>query len=126
MTPPVTAGLAAKQALPEEVWAAVRRSAALRFLGPENRIPNFVGPEAAAERLRALDAWQWAAAVTANPDSPQLPVRLRALEDGKTRYVAVPRLAEPMPFLLLDPDRLTVAPRQAASIKGAGLGVPSR
>ena len=29
-----------------------------------------------------------AATVQANPDSPQLPVRQRALEDGKTVYMA--------------------------------------
>ncbi|HEX5810470.1 MAG TPA: hypothetical protein VFY38_00070 [Pseudonocardia sp.] len=36
----------------------------------------------------------------ANPDSAQLPVRLRALQDGRTVYMAVPRLAEPEPFSL--------------------------
>jgi 5-formyltetrahydrofolate cyclo-ligase len=36
--------------------------------------------------------------VKANPDSPQLPVRQRALEDGKTVYMAVPRLAADAPF----------------------------
>jgi 5-formyltetrahydrofolate cyclo-ligase len=55
----------------------------------------------------------------ANPDSPQLPVRQRALEDGKTVYMAAPRLAADKPFVALDPDALTVAPRQAASITGA-------
>ncbi len=34
-------------------------------------------------------------------------------------YMAVPRLAEPDPFFLLDPHSLTVSPRQASSIKGA-------
>jgi 5-formyltetrahydrofolate cyclo-ligase len=57
--------------------------------------------------------------IKANPDSPQLPVRAQALADGKLLYMAVPRLAEPKPFMLLDPDRLTVAPRRAASIRGA-------
>ena len=55
----------------------------------------------------------------ANPDSAQLPVRQRALEDGKTVYMAVPRLAEPQPFFLLDPDHLADTPRKAASISGA-------
>ena len=55
----------------------------------------------------------------ANPDSAQLPVRQRALEDGKTVYMAVPRLAEPEPFFLLDPDHLADPPRKAASIAGA-------
>ena len=34
-------------------------------------------------------------------------------------YMAVPRLTDPKPFILLDPDRLRVAPRRAASIRGA-------
>jgi 5-formyltetrahydrofolate cyclo-ligase len=105
--------------LRDEVWAAMQAPGTWRFPGPEHRIPNFVGAEKAAERLRATEEWQAAATLKANPDSPQLPVRQRALEDGKTVYMAVPRLAEPKPFFLLDPATLTVPPRKAASIKGA-------
>ena len=54
-----------------------------------------------------------------NPDSAQWPVRQRALEDGKTVYMAVPRLAEPEPFFALDPAHLSEPPRKAASISGA-------
>ncbi|HJP65223.1 MAG TPA: 5-formyltetrahydrofolate cyclo-ligase, partial [Actinomycetota bacterium] len=39
--------------------------------------------------------------------------------DGKVVYMAVSRLRELKPFLRLDPARLTVSPRQAASIGGA-------
>jgi 5-formyltetrahydrofolate cyclo-ligase len=46
-------------------------------------------------------------------------VRQRALEDGKTVYMAVPRLAKPEPFFILDPDHLDQPPRKAASISGA-------
>jgi 5-formyltetrahydrofolate cyclo-ligase len=56
--------------------------------------------------------------IKVNPDAPQLPVRARALADGKRLYMAVPRLAEPRPFVLLDPAALTVPPRRAASIRG--------
>ena len=111
--------LAAKAALREEVWAALSDAKMARFPGARNRIPNFVGAEAAAQRLRETDVWGRAAAVKANPDSAQLPVRQRALEDGKTVYMAVPRLAEPEPFFLLDPDHLADPPRRAASIAGA-------
>jgi 5-formyltetrahydrofolate cyclo-ligase len=117
--------LAAKAALRDEAWAAIRAAGASRFPAPENRIPNFVGAEAAAELLRGTTAWQRAATLKANPDSPQLPVRQRALEDGKAVYMAVPRLAGEHPFLLLDPARLEVSPRAAASIKGSSEhGVP--
>ena len=57
--------------------------------------------------------------VKSNPDSPQLPVRVRALVDGKLVYMAVPRLAERDPFFVLDPARLADPPRQAATIKRA-------
>jgi 5-formyltetrahydrofolate cyclo-ligase len=90
-----------------------------RFPGAPGRIPNFTGAERAAERLRGQPAWQAARTIKANPDSAQLPVRQRALEDGKTVYMAVPRLAEPEPFFLLDPDHLDQPPRKAASISGA-------
>jgi 5-formyltetrahydrofolate cyclo-ligase len=111
--------LAAKAELRREVWAALRAARATRFPGPEGRIPNFVGAEAAAERLRGTDVWQHAATLKANPDSPQWPVRQRALEDGKLVFMAVPRLAEDEPFFLLDPERLAGTPREASSIKGA-------
>ena len=55
------ATLDAKAALRDEAWAAIRAAGATRFPGPENRIPNFVGAEAAAERLRTSDPWQAAA-----------------------------------------------------------------
>ncbi len=90
--------LAAKAALRQEVWAAMRAARVARFPGAAGRIPNFTGAEAAAERLRGLPAWQAAATVKSNPDSAQLPVRQRALEDGKVVYMAVPRLAEAEPF----------------------------
>jgi 5-formyltetrahydrofolate cyclo-ligase len=101
------------------VWDALRTAKAARFPGAEGRIPNFIGAEAAAEHLRGVTPWQRALTVKANPDAPQWPVRQRALEDGKTLYMAVPRLAEEKPFFLLDPTRLAGSPRQASSIKGA-------
>lgn len=111
--------LAAKAALRDEVWAAMRSAKVARFPGAHGRIPNFTGAEAAAERLRGLPLWRHAATLKANPDSPQLPVRQRALEDGKTVYMAVPRLAQKEPFFALDPDHLDASPRKAASISGA-------
>jgi len=114
-----SAVLAAKAALRDEVWAGLVAAGVSRFPGPEGRIPNFVGAEAAAERLRGLKQWKAATTVKANPDSPQLPVRQRALEDGKTVFMAVPRLAGDSPFFRLDAARVPVPPRQAASIKGA-------
>jgi 5-formyltetrahydrofolate cyclo-ligase len=111
--------LAAKAELRQEVWSAMRAAKVARFPGAAGRIPNFTGAEAAAERLRGLPEWQAARTIKSNPDSAQWPVRQRALEDGKLVYMAVPRLAEPEPFFVLDPDHLSEPPRKAASISGA-------
>jgi 5-formyltetrahydrofolate cyclo-ligase len=111
--------LAEKAALREQVWSALSDAHVTRFPGARGRIPNFTGAEAAARRLAETDEWSKARTIKANPDSPQWPVRQRALEDGKTVYMAVPRLAGQRPFFLLDPNDLADPPRQASSIKGA-------
>jgi 5-formyltetrahydrofolate cyclo-ligase len=116
-----------KQEVRERVWEALQAAGAARFPGARGRIPNFVGAEAAARRLAGTPEWEAARVLKANPDSPQLPVRVLALTEGKVVYVAVPRLAAPEALLCLDPDRLTVPPRKAASIRGAAsVGVPTR
>lgn len=111
--------LDAKAALRDEVWSAMEQPGIRRFPAPRNRIPNFVGAEAAAARLRALPIWQRARTIKCNPDSAQLPVRRAALEDGKLLYMAVPRLAERDPFFVLDPDDLATPIAKAATIAGA-------
>jgi 5-formyltetrahydrofolate cyclo-ligase len=111
--------LAAKARARDAVWAAMSVKGVARFPAPAGRIPNFVGAEAAADTLAGTEEWQRARTVKANPDSPQLPVRVRALQDGKLLYMAVPRLAGDDPFFVLDPALLVDPPRSAASIKGA-------
>ena len=116
-----------KQQLREQVWAALRAGGAARFPGAEGRIPNFVGAEAAADRLARLPEWKKAAALKVNPDAPQLPVRRRALLEGKRVFMAVPRLTEEHCFLELNPERLGGKVSKAATIAGAGmLGRPVR
>jgi 5-formyltetrahydrofolate cyclo-ligase len=73
----------------------------------------------AAACLASLPEWRAARLVRANPDAPQLPVRARALAEGKLLYMAVPRLADERPFIRLDPERLDIPPRPAASITGS-------
>jgi 5-formyltetrahydrofolate cyclo-ligase len=119
------AARADKQAVRERVWAALTDAKVVGFPGAKGRIPNFTGAGHAAARLAALDAWRDAAALKANPDMPQLPVRAQALADGKRVYMAVPKLTDVQPFRLLDPERITEPPRKAASIPGsARLGLP--
>jgi 5-formyltetrahydrofolate cyclo-ligase len=106
---------AQKQVVRDRVWALLEGQGAARFPGARGRIPNFSGAEAAAERLAELPEWRDARVVKANPDAPQLPVRRRALADGKTVYMAVPRLVEPKPFLRLGRDA-TIKARDARRV----------
>lgn len=89
----------AKQEVRERVWELLERERAARFPGARGRIPNFRGAEQAAARLAELPEWEAARVIKANPDSPQLPVRRRARKDGKTLYMAVPRLTTDKPFV---------------------------
>ncbi|MBV9049500.1 MAG: hypothetical protein JOY58_14585 [Solirubrobacterales bacterium] len=93
-----------KQEVRERIWDLLAREAAARFPGARGRIPNFRGAERAAAQLGELPEWRAAQVVKANPDAPQLPVRRRARTDGKTLYMAVPRLAEEKPFVLVRGD----------------------
>lgn len=113
-----------KQAIREEIWSALEAEGVARFPFPvEGRIPNFAGADAAAERLSETPEWREAAVVKANPDSPQRPVRRRALEDGKIVYMAVPRLRDEKCFLELDPDEIDDIDH-ATTIRGSSeLGV---
>jgi 5-formyltetrahydrofolate cyclo-ligase len=108
-----------KQDVREDVWHALEKAHVHRFPGTRGRIPNFVGAGRAADRLCDLDVWKRATVLKCNPDSPQRPVRLRALKEGKTVYMAVPRLRELECFIELDPSRLGKNITQASSIEGA-------
>jgi 5-formyltetrahydrofolate cyclo-ligase len=93
-----------KQDVRERIWAALQEEGAARFPGAQGRIPNFTGAEAAAALLAEQPEWRDAATIKSNPDSPQLPVRRRAVRDGRDLYMAVPRLREEKPFLLVLSD----------------------
>jgi 5-formyltetrahydrofolate cyclo-ligase len=108
-----------KQDIRERVWQALVKARVHRFPGTRGRIPNFVGAERAADRLCELAMWKRAKVLKCNPDSPQRPVRLRALKEGKMVYMAVPRLRELECFIELDPSRVGRNIKQAASIEGA-------
>lgn len=108
-----------KQSLREVVWAALEESGDERFPGAEGRIPNFTGRDEAASRLFDHPAYEGAERIKVNPDSPQTPVRRRALEDGKVLYMAVPRLRDRRCFLELDPDDMEGSPSDWKSIRGA-------
>ena len=108
----------AKRAIRNQVWDRLERAGAVDP-GVHGYIPAFEGATAAADRLAQLPVWQAARVVKAVPDRAQQPVRERALRDGKLLYMAVPKLADDLPFYVLDPARLTGAPAEAASREGA-------
>ncbi len=107
-----------KEETRESVWALLEREKVGRFPGVRGRIPNFVGAEMAAAKLEELAAWREARCIKSNPDSPQAPARKRALQAGKTVYMAVPRLREKACFIELDPEKVGDL-RKASNIKGA-------
>jgi 5-formyltetrahydrofolate cyclo-ligase len=78
-----------------------------------------VGAEAAAARAAELPEWTRARTLKCNPDAPQRPLRLRALREGKTVFMAVPRLREARCFIRLDPRKLGAHLVAASSIAGA-------
>ncbi len=101
------------------VWTAMEESGAAHTRKLHDKIPHFRGCEAAADRVGELDAWQHARVIKGNPDKAQRPLRQKALEEGKTLYMAVPRLRQEQCFLELDPATMGASPAEASTIAGA-------
>ncbi len=108
-----------KQEIRERVWSLLESEKVSRFPGARGRIPNFKGAEQCALKVGELEAWDNAKVIKANPDSPQRAMRHLGLKQGKTIYMAVPRLREEKCFVELDPKRLGKNLYAASSIKGA-------
>lgn len=94
-----------KDSVRDEVWESLI-SAGVNVGPVHSRIPNFAGADQAALHLASLPTWAAARTVKCNPDPPQIPVRLRALYDGKIVYAPVPELTDGVPFVRLDPAAL--------------------
>jgi 5-formyltetrahydrofolate cyclo-ligase len=94
-----------KDAVRADVWGALDHCG--MAMGPTwSHIPNFIGADTAAWHLSQTEAWQKARTVKCNPDPPQIPLRLRALYEGKMLYAPVPYLSEGFPYLRIDPARI--------------------
>ena len=108
-----------KSEIREQIWKLLEERGVARFPKPiKGRIPNFVGAEIAAAKLRRLEEYKRARVIFCNPDSPQRPVREFALKDGKILIMATPRLKKG--FLLLDPRKIpSSAYSRASTIRGA-------
>ncbi len=94
-----------KDELREEVWRALVQNAASPK-DPFGHIPDFIGSDKAADRLATLPIWQNAHVIKCNPDTAQAPVRLRALQENRLLYMAVPRLVDARCFVELAADDL--------------------
>ncbi|MBD1920008.1 5-formyltetrahydrofolate cyclo-ligase [Microcoleus sp. FACHB-831] len=94
-----------KDNLRADIWSLLKQKG-VAVGDPQGHIPNFVGSQTAAEQLTNLPIWQQAKAIKCNPDSPQIPVRSRALKDGKRLYMAVPRLTNTRCFVELTAEDL--------------------
>jgi len=109
-----------KNELRKRIWNLLEKERVARFpLPPHGRIPNFEGAERAARVLRDTENWHEAEVLKCNPDSPQRPVREFALAEGKTVYMAVPRLRDERCFIELHKNRILGNPSRGATIKGA-------
>jgi 5-formyltetrahydrofolate cyclo-ligase len=108
-----------KDEIRKMIWSRLQEKRVARFPGAEGRIPNFTGAEACARLIAETPYWKNAKALKTNPDSPQRAIRQKALEEGKTIYMAVPRLSSDRPFIELDPKKLKCSAYVASSIKGA-------
>jgi 5-formyltetrahydrofolate cyclo-ligase len=110
-----------KDRLRASVWTQLKVQGAA--VGePVGHIPRFVGNDRTAARLAMLPVWQQARVIKCNPDQAQAPVRLRALQDDKMLYMAVPRLTEERCFIELTAAALRdrgVALEVAATSRGA-------
>jgi 5-formyltetrahydrofolate cyclo-ligase len=109
----------AKDEIRMKVWRLMEERGIATFPKPIfHRIPNFLGAEKAAQRLKELPEYKEAKTIFSNPDSPQRPVREMALRDGKILVMATPRLRQG--FLLLDPSVIPSSRiSEASSIRGA-------
>jgi len=94
-----------KEDLRKDIWLLLKEQG-VSIREPFGRIPAFKGADKAAKRLATLPIWQQAKVVKCNPDTPQAPVRLRALKDGKRLYMAVPRLKNIRCFVELTSESL--------------------
>ena len=97
-----------KQELRDKIWQSLTDQKVAAFPFPvKGRIPNFVGAAKAADLVREQSWYKKAKVIKFNPDSPQRPLRFRALKDGKLIYMAVPKLKTLKCFIELDPKKIS-------------------
>lgn len=106
-----------KRLLRETIWGEMTKKKMAIFPLPcFGRIPNFVGSEKAADKVRSLHEWKNASIIFANPDFAQQRVRENALKEDKILVTASPRLAHG--FILIDPSKVKGKEGFASTIRG--------
>jgi 5-formyltetrahydrofolate cyclo-ligase len=107
----------AKKFLREEIWNKLETSGVARFPLPcYGRIPNFVGSDEAAKKVRLLKEWKEMCIVFVNPDYAQQKIREYALLDGKILVMASPRLKHG--YVVVDPKDVKGVESFASTIRG--------
>lgn len=108
----------AKKLLREEIWMGLETNGIAKFPLPcFGRIPNFIGSEKAAGKVRLLKEWKEAKVIFANPDYAQRKVREYALLDGKLLIMASPKLKQG--YVVVSPRRVKGIENFASTIRGA-------
>ena len=110
-----------KDKLRNSVWTALKENG-VAVGDPFHAIPDFKGSEKAAALLTSLDEWKKAKVMMACPDPPQIPVRLNALKDGMTVYMAIPKLVDEKCFVELTAKKIleqNASLEEAATWQGA-------
>jgi 5-formyltetrahydrofolate cyclo-ligase len=108
----------AKKLLRERIWNKFETEGLARFPLPcYGRIPNFVGSEKTADKIRSLREWNEAKVVFVNPDYAQQKVREYVLLDGKVLVMASPRLKHG--YVVVDPKEVRGVENFASTIRGA-------
>jgi hypothetical protein len=83
-----------KESIRKSVWQFLERHDIANFPRPVyNRIPNFKGAAAAAQKLSGLGEFASAKSVEVGPDKPQEEVRFQVLKESKQLVVPTPRLS---------------------------------
>jgi 5-formyltetrahydrofolate cyclo-ligase len=108
----------AKKLLRERIWRELTDSRVVMLPLPVfGRVPNFVGSNEAAAKIRNLGEWKNAKVVFVNPDAAQRAVRENALKEGKVLVMASPRLRHG--FIIVYPDAVRGKEEYASTIRGA-------
>lgn len=107
-----------KSKIREYIWKLMDERGVAKFpLPPHGRIPNFIGAEETAVKIRNLDVYKKANVIKVSPDSPQKPIRMAILSDDKTLVMPTPRLRGG--FILIDGRSVSGNLSFIATIKGA-------